>query len=157
MIPPLDHRGLLPQGTYSATLDEVANRFATNPLRQLRMVELRRLISAELAPLAQGLELFLGGSYLSDKDSPGDIDCTIAIPTSGIESHMDLVVLCSTCGGKKRIWQEYRVELYPTLLFPGHNNFCDFFRYVGEKTAALKNLHDKDKRGIIKVESWILG
>lgn len=160
MIPPLDQRGLLPHGVHTSTLAEVEARFATNGVRELRLAELRRFIATELRPIGDGLELFAGGSYFSDKVDPGDIDCTIEIPAAYINDRLPLIALFNdgrSRTDKGRIWHEYRVEIYPTLVFPGHNDFKDFFQYVGEKTAALKNLNAKDRRGIIKVESWTLG
>lgn len=160
MIPPLDHRGLLPQGIHSATMDEIEGAFSTNYVRAQRLDSFRRFLLAEMAPCGGGLDLFIAGSYVTDKPDPGDIDCTIEIPALEINNRLPLINLFNdgrskSCKG--RIWEAYRVDAFPTLIFPGANDFRDFFQYVGEKTAKLKNLNEKDRRGIIKVESWTRG
>lgn len=157
MIPPLDHRGLLPDGQYEAGWEEIARRFATNPLREVRIRDLRQFIRAELVAVASGLDLTLGGSYFSDKPDPGDIDCTLFVPLDQIVQRVPFLTLCNEHGGKGRIWDQYKVELYPSIGTPSARDFRQFFQYVGEKTAALKSLNEKDTRGIIKVESWTLG
>ena len=35
--------------------------------------------------------------------------------------------------------------------FPGEDNFVDFFRYVGNKTARFKGLDPRDRKGILRV------
>ena len=160
MIPALDTRGLLPEGIHEATLADMESVFAFNAIRKQRIHELRRFISGELNPLANGLEFYLCGSYLSDKASPGDIDCTLKIPAHDVSNRLVLIDIFRDGRSKidkGRIWDTYRVDAFLTISLPGFNDFSDFFQYVGEKTASLKGINEKDKRGIIKVESWIHG
>lgn len=157
MIPELDQRGLLPEGVHTTPdWQAIAAAFAGNDIRRHRLNEMHRFITQELQAVAAGLELFVGGSYFSDKPSPGDIDCTIFLPLAEIPQRKPFFQLCND-GGKGRIWHDYGVELYPSIEHIGTNDFRLFFQYVGEKTATLKALNEKDKRGIIKVEKWILG
>ena len=158
MIPPLDNRGLLPEGVHTAaSWDEIAIRFAINQVRQGRLEEMFKFIRSDLRRPAAGLELYVGGSYFSDILFPGDIDCTVCIPLAEIANRIDLIRLCANEGGKGRIWQQHKIEIYPSFELPGSNDFREFFQYVGEKTASLKQIHQKDRRGIIKVEQWIVG
>lgn len=161
MIPALDARGLLPPGKSDTDWAELALRFATSTLRLSRLKELHRFIDAELMALGAGLDFYVAGSYLSDKVSPGDIDCTIVIPTHEINARIPLINLFDDGRvpglNKGRIWNEYGVEIFPTLVFPGYPDFLEFFQYVGEKTALAKNLQVKDKRGILRITSWTLG
>lgn len=104
MIPPLDKRGLLPSGTHSCDgWAELALHFATNGHRVRLMQQLQRFIAVELAPVAKGLELYLGGSYLSDKAAPSDIDCTLVMPIAQAQDRVPLIEL-SADGGKGRIY-----------------------------------------------------
>ncbi|MCX7825642.1 MAG: hypothetical protein N2689_08785, partial [Verrucomicrobiae bacterium] len=78
MIPPLDHRGLLPAGIYPATLSEII-AFADGETRQRLADGLGRFIARELLPWASGLTLDVGGSYFSDKSQPEDIEATLRV------------------------------------------------------------------------------
>jgi hypothetical protein len=160
MIPALDHRGLLPHGIHIATIDEIRAVFCFNAIREQRLESFLNFLRIELIPLGNGLDLYAAGSYLTDKPDPGDIDCTIEIPANDIHNRIPLLNLFNdgrSQHDRGRLWNEYRVDAYPTLNFPGSNDFRDFFQYVGEKTATLKNLNEKDRKGIIKVESWTNG
>lgn len=47
------------------------------------------------------------------------------------------------------------MDFYVTLDLAGHNDFYNFFQYVGPKAARKKKgLHEKDRRGIIEVSPW---
>lgn len=157
MIPPLDHRGLLPGGTHTANWAEIHDHFAFNTRRKHLLAGMLLFIRDELQHLASGLSLTIGGSYLSDKAEPGDIDCTVHLQLSEAVNRVELLTLCNEHGGKGRIWHQYGVEIYPSIEVPGAPNFSLFFQYVGEKTSTLKNLHEKDLRGVIEVTPWILG
>ena len=154
MIPLLDQRGLLPPGTHSCdNWAELALHFATNAHRVRLMRQMQRFIEAELAPVAKGLELYLGGSYLSDKAAPSDIDCTLVMPIAQAQDRVPLINL-SADGAKGRIYHQYGVEFYLTIQGLSRGNFTAFFSYVGEKTAQTKHIDAKDLRGIIKVQAW---
>lgn len=154
MIPPLDARGLLPPGRHECrTLADIEDRFATNAHRLKLLRGLQQFIQAELAQAAQGLALYIGGSYLSDKPDPGDIDCTIVMTMDSLYLRPGLLRLCAD-GNKGRIYGQYAVEFYPSIDDGTSNDFRHFFAYVGDKTAAAKNLDSKDLRGIVKVNTW---
>lgn len=154
MIPPLDARGLLPPGQHECeNFSELALHFATNGRRVALFQNLERFIRTELSLVAAGLHLYIGGSYLSDKPHPSDIDCTLSVPLRDIAAYADLVQL-SADGAKGRIYTTYGVEFYLTIDALGMNDFRLFFSYAGEKTAHAKNIDAKDSRGIIKVIQW---
>lgn len=160
MLPPLDHRGLLPEGIHTATLAEIEQAFATNVTRQHLLQEFRRFIREQLSATAAGLEVYASGSYFSDKAVPGDIDCTVPIPIPQVASRLAVVNLTNdgrSTTQKGALWDNYRVDFWVSLGIPGHHDFVAFFQYVGIKTAALKHLSEKDKRGIVRVDQWALG
>lgn len=158
MFPNLDSRGFLPPGVHQAcNWDSVAAVFAFNDHRKLLLNNMKQFIYAELQYVAAGLELAIGGSYLSTKSVPGDIDCTVYFKLEDICTKRPALDLLSNDGAKGRIWTQYRVEVYPTLEFPGRNDFGSFFQYVGEKSAVLHNCAATDKRGVLKVGSWLPG
>lgn len=76
MIPALQDNGLLPLGRYPSTPEEVAGRFAppSSPQRQAmwaEWVELTDLIRSTVGELPA---VWLGGSFVTSKEKPGDID-----------------------------------------------------------------------------------
>ncbi len=154
MIPPLDERGLLPPGTHTCDgLGDVERHFATNARRAHLLSGLKAFLHDELSAAAFDLDLYLAGSYFSDKSHPGDIDCTIVLPFEQLASFGLLIGLAAD-GAKGRIHQQYEVEFYVTFESLGGNDFRQFFSYVGEKTAQAKGIDAKDLRGIVKVNSW---
>jgi hypothetical protein len=72
MLPDFTSDGLLPPGEHLATWDEISNRFGWNPRRQSLLAGL----SAALIPLrtAGCGRIFLDGSFVTDKELPGDYD-----------------------------------------------------------------------------------
>lgn len=161
MLPALDNRGFLPTGVHSATLSEIAASFSTNAIRANLLSEFHRFLSDHLFRLAAGLNLYMCGSFLTDKAIPGDIDCTVEIPVATLAQRAGLMLLLNdgrTITQKGSIWDQYRVDIWPTITgVPGTSNFIDFFQYVGVKSAAMKNLNHTEKRGIVKVDQWIHG
>lgn len=150
MIPPLDNRGLLPEGIHDATLIEIKDRFAISSHRLGLFNNLAWFLSKEIND--NTMPVHIAGSYLSDKEKPNDIE--IAIP-------LDLTLLKTSNG--QRIFKlmekhdsfkiDYSIDFYAFCDIDGNPyNFVRFFQYVGTKTALSKGLDEKDKRGIIKVK-----
>jgi hypothetical protein len=157
-IPAFDHRGLLPEGVHDAdNWRAVEGAFAFNPYRAELLVRMREFIRVELDLVASGLDLVIGGSFVTSKDHPGDIDCTVLFPVDQIQARGAAFQLLMQDGRKGRIWQTYRVEVYPTICTPGASDFTEFFQYVGEKSAIIHKCSPADKRGVIKVRSWTTG
>lgn len=151
MIPPLDERGLLPAGRHTATLDAVRERFAnSSPRRAELWQKFMTFINNELSPWASGFELAIGGSYLSDKDAPDDIDATLLVPPPKVNAIHRNILDVGSALSRERLRGLYCVDFYVTLVGYG-NDFSAFFEYVGEKNAAQRNLREKDPRGIVIV------
>jgi hypothetical protein len=71
-MPPFNDLGYLPPGVFEISRQQLMERFATNP-RRLQLVTgliaaLRRLAMAGCT------RAILGGSFISDKEIPGDFD-----------------------------------------------------------------------------------
>jgi hypothetical protein len=162
MLPSLDTRGFLPAGIHIATFAEVENRFAMDTHRAHLLAEFRRFVADHLIGCASGLQLYLSGSYFSDKLVPGDIDCTVELPIADLAGRVTVVQLQNDGRNgplqKGWIWDQYCVDYWVTLTgMAGPRNFIDFFQYVGVKSASMKSLSATDKRGIVRVDQWILG
>lgn len=158
MIPALDQRGMLPVGIHDASdWAAVGAMFAINDHRRQLLDSMQAWIDKELQHVAAGLDLVIGGSYLTTKPVPGDIDCTVIIPVDEIAARGAALQLLLVDGRKGRIWKDYKVEAYPTLRSPGANDFSAYFQYVGEKSALLHHCAATDLRGVVKVTSWLPG
>lgn len=156
MIPPFDHRGLLPPGKHLASWSEIFAYFSGDARRYYLVDNARTFALNDLAPKFSTGPLYLAGSTFSDKASPGDIEMTMPLfvhqmtPTSMADA-------ISFRANHDAIKAKYEVDFYLYLDMPGAPDFSEFFQYVGDKTAALKHLQSKDKRGIVEVSQWIHG
>ena len=149
-----DGRGLLAPGCHVFRgWKAFRTTFAFNAHREAQLERLQEFLRSELVPVARGLEFVIGGSYVSDKAAPSDIDCTVALPASAAGRRGPLIALAPH-GDKARIYKQYGVEFYLSLTQKGANDFRLFFQYVGEKTALQRGLSPKDLRGTVKVEKW---
>jgi len=153
LIPPLDHRGLLPAGVHSGTWQEVETAFATDQRRTDLIGNAKKFSTTTLAQLHPS-PLFLAGSTFSDKGRPKDIEATIKVDPLKL-NHAQLVAVFQLQGMHDIIKNATEVDFYVTIDQPGANDFSLFFQYVGEKTALAKNLQPKDKRGVVEVEKWL--
>ena len=158
MSDPFDHRGLLEVGCHEvADLQAFAELFAFNDHRVRLLRNLRQFIGNELEMVGAGLELVVGGSYVTNKAFPGDLDCVITVPLEDLASRGSLLALAIDGGGKGRIWQDYKVEFYAAVAGLGLKDIRQYFEYVGEKCALQRNLQPHDLRGTIKVKKWTIG
>ena len=140
MIPEFDDRGLLPPGVHETSgWGELQTRFANNSRRQWLWGNLLAFVSDHLATAAQGLDLYVTGSFLSDKPQPDDIDCTVTVELDLLGGRPELIALAAI-GNKGLLYQEQKIEFYLSLEKEGLNtgNFVSFFQYVGDKSAMAK-------------------
>ncbi|HZU35879.1 MAG TPA: hypothetical protein VFA18_08225 [Gemmataceae bacterium] len=76
MIPDFTDDGCLPAGVHLAGVDEIAARFGQEPeLRRVQMESLKWLV--ELARRAGAQRVVIGGSFVTDKWEPNDVDCLL--------------------------------------------------------------------------------
>ncbi|ESS71940.1 hypothetical protein MGMO_83c00130 [Methyloglobulus morosus KoM1] len=149
-LPPLDNRGLLPEGIHEADRQEIENVFCVSLYRQKLFEELIRFFQTEIQ--VAGIEIFLAGSFFSDKAMPNDIEVTIPLNANKlIDPTIKHIIDLGNSQEHERLKKTYRVDFYITIELAGHNDFRQFFQYVGEKTANVKGLNSRDKRGIVKL------
>jgi hypothetical protein len=149
-IPPLDHRGLLPEGIYEASRHEIERCFCISAYRQKLFDDLIRFLDKEIRTTETGV--YLGGSFFSDKPMPNDIEATIALNAQQLcDQALQHIVKLGQSAEHERIKKIFRIDFYLSIEWEGYNDFRKFFQYVGEKTANAKGLNARDKRGIIKL------
>jgi hypothetical protein len=82
------HTGALPAGRYRVTQEHFQQRFASTPRRQElwgHWVTATELLRSHVDICAA----WIGGSYLTDKPEPGDIDCVYIVDSHSIETAND--------------------------------------------------------------------
>lgn len=77
-IPPFYDGDNLPEGLHAATLDDVAKHFGKSAKRNQLCVTLTRIVQTARGCNFKKVVLF--GSFVSSKDSPGDIDLFWTLP-----------------------------------------------------------------------------
>ena len=75
-IPPLSDDGHLPHGEHQCSLVEVEGSFAHNCHRRVLFRNLKKLLD-ELLLEGYKLTLFIGGSFVTIKEEPNDIDISV--------------------------------------------------------------------------------
>ena len=104
-IPPFTKDGLLPPGIHSTTMPEVERRLGFSPQR-------RSLIENGLKPVAQELrrlgfsEVYLGGTFVSTKSSPDDID-------GYLHTRLDSKTLDAIVQRQETWRTRYQLDFYP--------------------------------------------
>jgi hypothetical protein len=126
VIPSPDKYGNLPPGVYQATWDEIVERFATNERRGQLLDGLRAAI--DLLRAAGCQRVYLDGSFVTDKELPGDFDACWEMDGVDLD-RLDPVLLDFT---DRRAAQKARFggELFPAEIGaePGGTPFIEFFQ-----------------------------
>lgn len=147
----------MPPGIHEATWLDIETKLAFNAHREKLIRQAREFITAILAPAVSTLpplKLVMGGSYLSDKIAPNDIELTLYVPImAGVEPLFQI----GSESSHLQIKQFYGVDFYISVMVPGCNDLGVFFQYVGEKTAISKGLQEKDRRGVVEIKQWERG
>jgi hypothetical protein len=142
-IPTFQTNGNLPVGIHLATWQEVQETFAFNPRRQELLSGLKR--ACESLKQAGCPRIYIGGSFVTNKEFPGDFDVCWADETVDLErlEEIDPVLLDLT---NKRAAQKakYGGELFPASVTEGKSKkkFLDFFQTT----------RNEEPKGIIAVD-----
>ena len=90
MLPEFNERGYLPPGLHRADLTEVQQRFGKSHTRTELLRNLDNFVT--VAHRVGAKKLILDGSFVTDKESPGDIDAILVVPenfdTTTPEAHL---------------------------------------------------------------------
>lgn len=152
MIPSLNEIGLLPPGEHPATWDELQAWMAAHAYsaRRLELLDrLRRVCDDELRTIYAGWPLIVAGSCFSDKEKPGDIECTLDVRAAD-ESLRQRATLHWL--QRHDTIKQFEVDYYPSLSEDW--NLRRYFGYLGPKSAALKSLDERDPRGTVLLSHW---
>ena len=159
MIPAFDpDSGALPPGDHRATLEEIAKRLGSTPRRRWLLNGLRAAVEAFWA---SGIhEIYIDGSFCTEKPDPGDIDGYWIEPDPDVYERIDPywidfdpVQAPHTRKRKWRMWIDYGVEffIHPAMQATPESGFPDFFRQDRDGRPrgviqVVKADHDQERR-----------
>lgn len=131
---------------------EIQSRFGVSSERRVDLFD--KL--ARFVKFAQGFNIFsvlyVDGSFVTDKDHPGDVDGALAMPLAGMGTllaHADRASILDRSAVKRA----YEVHLFfqPEPLLPGAVDWAQFFQGLKPEDALTRNLPPDALRGILKV------
>ena len=149
MIPPFDPgTGALPPGDHQATLEEIARRLGFTARRRWLLEGLRAAVEAFWEAGID--EIYIDGSFCTEKPDPGDIDGYWTEPDAEVYERIapywidfELVVVPHAGTWKWRMWVDHGVEffIHPAMQATADLGFPEFFRQD----------RNGQRRGIIQV------
>ncbi len=149
MIPAFDpSTAALPPGDHRASLEEIVKRVGFTPRRRWLVTGLR--VAVEAFWEARIEEIYIDGSFCTEKPDPGDIDGYWVEPDPAVYDRIDpywidfeLMLVPQARKRKWRVWVEHGGEffIHPAMQARPDVGFPQFFR------------HDRDgqPRGVIQV------
>ena len=143
--------GLLPEGIHDCTLSSAKKYLATNKHR-LELWENLEEVVREMVDWSLTGVLYIAGSFVSDKELPGDLDVTFDM--SNESKRQRLLAMDFLEENHRRIMNEYRIQWYVNNPARIGASFIDYFQYAGEDVAVAKRIDIKHKRGILRISSW---
>jgi hypothetical protein len=136
VIPALDAAsGALPPGDHRATLEEIGSRFGFTPRRRWLLQGLRAAVQTFW--MAGIEDIFIGGSFCTEKPDPGDVDGYWVEPDDGVYDRIDaywidfeMILVSQARKWKWRMWGDYGVEffIHPIMHAGPGLGFPEFFR-----------------------------
>lgn len=145
MVPDFTEGGTLPPGVHWATWDEVADRFGGTPQREELLAGLRRAL--ENLRDAGCRTVYVDGSFVTDKDVPGDYDA--CWEEQGVDPSVLDPVLLTFDPGRATQKATYAGELFPATALAVEDglSFLEFFQ-VDKESSEPKGIIAIDLGGL---------
>jgi predicted nucleotidyltransferase len=112
-IPELNENGLLPEGVWDCTLEEIGARFGQFQRTDRRVQLFAKLcdLVAEERRAGLAVALMIDGSFVSGKPDPGDIDLVIVLP-DGYNFAAELLPVAYNAISKSRLRRAYQFDVF---------------------------------------------
>jgi hypothetical protein len=155
LIPPFDpETGALPPGDHQATLEEIEKRFGFTPRRRWLLKGLRASVRAFWSAGIE--EIYVDGSFCTEKPDPGDVDGYWVEPDLDVYNRVDPYwidfkpVFVRIAGKWRwRMWADHGVEffIHPAMQAAEEEGFPEFFRHdrVGRPRGVIRILRPKKR------------
>jgi hypothetical protein len=141
----------MPAGVYACTLAEAQAALCWNARRREIWRGLTRFLG-KLSGLGLVLPIYLDGSFVTDKASPGDVDLVLDLTTATTKQQKEALFLFWR--QREAIKSDYDVDFCPNLPGSGANDFGAFFQYVRAAEANQRNVGPDVRKGILRIEQW---
>lgn len=145
VIPSFDTHGNLPAGIHLATWQEVEETLAFNPRRQELLSGLKR--ACESLKQVGCLRIYIGGSFATNKEFPGDFDVCWADETVDLEKLAEIdPVLLDFKNQRAAQKAKYGGELFLASDIADLDSFEDYLAFF-QKDKVSRNA-----KGIIAID-----
>lgn len=134
-IPNLNSEGLLPEGIHQASIIEIKNKFGNSNKHRAFLMGKLFLVLANLCA-AGVVSVWIDGSFVTDKEIPGDIDICWEYYPGVNRSILDPVFFRS----QKEIKNKYSLHVFPTGAWVGEDWVSFFQRVKNPVTMKTKGI-----------------
>lgn len=147
MIPDFNNIGNLPPGVHDATWDEIVQRFGWTS----RRCELLDGLKAAVESLRQAgcRRVFVNGSFVTNKDEPGDIDVAWDPEGADVDRLLELEPVFGDFEDRRAAQKaKFGCEFFPASFAADlvGNTFLEFFQ-IDRETEAEKGIVALDLKG----------
>lgn len=149
--------GYLPYGMYNLTINEIEKIFSRNSSkRRKEIMEIYKIHLNEIQNTGYYLDHWIGGSFITTKENPTDIDTLTEFDGEKVDENDDKKLIDDLINNSKEktdnLCHSLRLYKYP----PQQKE--DFKRYINQKRRILINLYGQDRKNIKKgIVHLILG
>ena len=149
--------GYLPYGMYNLTINEIEKIFSRNSSkRRKEIMEIYKIHLNEIQNTGYYLDHWIGGSFITTKENPNDIDTLTEFDGEKVDENDDKKLIDDLINNSKektdKLCHSLRLYKYP----PQQKE--DFERYINQKRRILINLYGQDRKNIKKgIVHLILG
>ena len=132
--------GYLPYGMYNLTINEIEKIFSRNSSkRRKEIMEIYKIHLNEIQNTGYYLDHWIGGSFITTKENPNDIDTLTEFDGEKVDENDDKKLIDDLINNSKEktdnLCHSLRLYKYP----PQQKE--DFKRYINQKRRILINLY----------------
>jgi hypothetical protein len=139
LIPPFDHRGLLPVGLHDCSLQEIRETLGFNERRKVLVDGLERYLRCWDGHLAVE-SIIVDGSFSTDKAEPGDIDLLIVLKHEAEFSQNLEELIFQLCYDSRETKDLFGCEAFP-VLGSDTENYRGWLEFFGKgRTGEVRGL-----------------
>lgn len=141
----LNENGLLPQGVYDCTLDEIGARFGRFQTtdRRIRLFEKLRALVEEERQAGLAIEIIVDGSFVTDKPEPGDIDLLIVLPAD-YNSSVELPPFRYNATSPASLRRRYRLDFF--VIRKGSTDYREKLNFFQDVRGGQM------RKGVLRIE-----
>lgn len=141
-IPDFSSDGLLPNSIHDCTMEEVESVFGRfrSTDRRINLTKKLKDYVSELQKSGIGVELIIDGSYVTQKDDPGDIDLILVLP-EGYDYSPDVKPFEYNLLSNRAVKRVYGFDVFTVVKGTERcESRIDFFQQVRENPNIKKGL-----------------